>query len=86
MPEFELHFEWEESPRSRAAEFAATWARLEMRAGGVTLTRVEARRNQSVRSGISIPLYPIAEWMVRELVAPLGRMVFRRSRRTPSAI
>lgn len=65
MPEFELHFEWEESPRSRAAEFAATWARLEMRAGGATITKVEARRNQSVRSGIYIPLYPIAESMVR---------------------
>jgi hypothetical protein len=62
MSDFQLRFEWEESPRVRAPELNATWARLEIYADGEPITKVE--RAQSVRTGIYVPLYPIAEWMV----------------------
>ena len=64
MADFQLDFEWEESPMVRAQELNATLARLEIRADGETITRVEARRTQSVRTGIYVPLYPIAEWII----------------------
>ncbi|HXB75354.1 MAG TPA: hypothetical protein VNY05_44390 [Candidatus Acidoferrales bacterium] len=64
MSDFQLRFEWEDSPRVRTPELDATWARLEIYAEGEPITRVEARRTQSVRTGIYVPLFPIAEWMI----------------------
>ena len=64
MANFRFQFEWEDSPRARTPELDATWARLEIHAGDEVITRVEARRVQSVRTGIYVPLYPIAEWIV----------------------
>jgi hypothetical protein len=64
MADFRLQFEWEESPKVRAPELNATWARLEIHVGGECITRVESRRTQSVRAGIYVPLFPVAEWMV----------------------
>jgi hypothetical protein len=62
MPDFRFQFEWEDSPRVSAPELDATWARLEIYAGDEPITKVV--RAQSVRAGIYVPLYPIAEWMV----------------------
>ena len=64
MSDFKLRFEWEDSPRVRAPELDATWARLEIYADGEPITKVEARRIVTVRTGIYVPLYPIAEWMI----------------------
>ena len=64
MSDFQLRFEWEDSPRVRAPELNATWARLEISADGEPITKVEAERVQSLRRGIYVPLYPIAEWMI----------------------
>ena len=64
MSSFRFQFEWENPPRVRAPELCATWARLEIYAGEESITKVEARRMQSVRTGIYVPLYPIAEWMI----------------------
>jgi hypothetical protein len=64
MPDFQIQFEWETSPRDRAPELDATWARLEIRAGSEAITKVEVQRTQSVREGIYVPLFPIAEWAV----------------------
>jgi IrrE N-terminal-like domain len=64
MPEFHIDLEWEESPHERTLELNATWARLAMYAGDVPITKVEDHRSGSVRNGIYVPLYPIAEWMV----------------------
>ena len=64
MAEFRLHFEWEESPRVRTPELAATWARLEIYANEQPITKVEAQRTQSIRTGIYVPLFPVAEWLV----------------------
>ena len=64
MPEFRFHFEWEDPPRVRAPELNATWARLEIRINDEIVTRVDAQRSSSVRTGIYVPLFPVAEWMV----------------------
>ena len=64
MLDFRFQFEWEHSPRVRAPELDATWARLEIYARDEPITKVEAKRSQSVRTGIYVPLYPIAEWIV----------------------
>ena len=64
MAEFSIRFEWEEAPRVRAPELHATWARLEIRVEDDIITRVDAKRSSSVRTGIYVPLFPIAEWMV----------------------
>ena len=64
MTEFAIRFEWEESPRVRAPELSATWARLEVHVDDKVITRVDAERSGSVRTGIYVPLFPIAEWMV----------------------
>ncbi len=64
MASFRFQFEWEDSPRVRTPELAATWARLEIFAAEQPITKVEARRTQSVRNGIYVPLFPIAEWLV----------------------
>ena len=64
MLDFRFQFEWEDSPRVRAPELDATWARLEIYAHDEPITKVEAKRAQSVRTGIYVPLYPIAEWIV----------------------
>ena len=64
MASFRIKFEWEDAPRVSAPELGATWARLEIYADSEAVTKVEARRAQSVRTGIYVPLYPIAEWMI----------------------
>jgi hypothetical protein len=64
MPDFTIRFEWEEAPRAHAPELNATWARLECGVDEQVITRVESRRSSSVRTGIYVPLFPIAEWMV----------------------
>ena len=64
MVDFKIRIEWEESPRSRVPELDATWARLQIDIGSESATRVEVTRSESIRSGIYVPLYPIAEWMI----------------------
>ena len=64
MPEFHIDLEWEESPHARAQELSATWARLAIYANEIPVTKVEDHRSHSVRNGIYVPLYPIAEWFV----------------------
>jgi hypothetical protein len=64
MKGFHIDLEWEESPRVRAPELSATWARLELYADGEPITKVEDHRSRGVRDGIYVPLYPIAEWFV----------------------
>jgi hypothetical protein len=64
MSEFRFQFEWEDAPRPRAPELDATWARFEIHVGEESLTRVEVKRTCSVRTGIYVPLFPVAEWMV----------------------
>ena len=64
MTDFTIQFEWTEAPRARAPELDATWARLEIHSGSEVITKVEARRTETLRKGIYVPLFPIAEWIV----------------------
>jgi hypothetical protein len=55
--------EWQEAPGVRAAELAATWARLEIWIDEECVTRVEDPISGASRRGIYCSLYPIAEWV-----------------------
>lgn len=63
MSDFAVEFEWVQPGRARGPELRATWARLCLRIDGVPITRVFDRRSQTVREGVYVPLYPLAEWL-----------------------
>lgn len=63
MSDFKLDFEWESSAGAQGPELRSTWARLRISVGSETITRVEDRSSRSVRDGIYLPLYPLAEWL-----------------------
>jgi hypothetical protein len=63
MSKFHIELEWEQSPRTSAPELSATWARLAIYVDDVPVTKVEDHRSHGVRSGIYVPLYPMAEWI-----------------------
>ncbi|MDQ3033411.1 MAG: hypothetical protein M3Y87_13415 [Myxococcota bacterium] len=62
-----LRFEWEwlDAPGVRVASHAASWARLEIWLGDTCATRVEDLATRSVRTGIYVPLAPLADWLVQ---------------------
>jgi hypothetical protein len=62
-PELELRWSWLPAPELRAPELAATFAGLEIRIGGSTVTLVEDTESGSARRQVFVPLYPLAEWM-----------------------
>lgn len=61
---FSLHFDWE-STRSCRPELAHTFSYLQIRQGQTCLTRVFSTRTNGLREGIFVPLFPIAEWAIR---------------------
>jgi hypothetical protein len=63
MSNFRILFEWEDPAGVRGPELAATWARLEIQANGTPLTEFEDLRTKAIRSGVYLPLYPVAEWL-----------------------
>jgi hypothetical protein len=63
MPDLALDFEWVDPGGARGPELRATWARLEMIAAGEVVTRVLDQQTRSVRDGLYLPLYPVAEWI-----------------------
>jgi hypothetical protein len=63
MPDLAFEFEWVDSGGARGPELRATWARLEMTAAGEVITRVQDQQTRSVRDGLYLPLYPVAEWI-----------------------
>ncbi|WP_143663610.1 ImmA/IrrE family metallo-endopeptidase [Streptomyces sp. NRRL B-24085] len=56
-------WEWESAPGVRLPEHKATWARIEIHAGGNLVTLVEDLDSGSSRRSIYAPLYPLAEWL-----------------------
>lgn len=58
-----FEYEWEDPGGAKGDELRATWSRLQIRVGDTFLTKVEDLKAHSVRSGIYLPLYPIAEWI-----------------------
>ena len=63
MKPFVLTWEWEAAGRVRAPELAATWARLVIQVRGIAVTRLVDTSAQSLRDGVYVPLYPLAEWL-----------------------
>lgn len=61
--DFRIEHEWQDPAGALGPELRATWARLEMRIDGRVLTRVYDHRSRSVREGVYLPLYPLAEWL-----------------------
>lgn len=61
---FRLHFDWE-STRSTRPELAHTFAYLQIWQAQTCITRVFSTRTSGLREGIFVPLYPIAEWAIR---------------------
>ncbi len=62
-PAVRFEYEWEPAEDVRSAEFASTWARLEMWVGDRCVTQVEDAASRSARRSIYCPLYPLAEWI-----------------------
>ena len=63
MADFSIGLEWVDPLDAKAPELRATWARLSLRVGNVSLTRLFDQRLRSVREEIFLPLYPLAEWL-----------------------
>lgn len=63
MSGLKFEFEWQDPGGVRGPELASTWARFEARLDEVWITECQDLRAQTVRKGIYIPLYPIAEWL-----------------------
>lgn len=64
MNSLELRFDWEDPGGAQGAELRATWARLEIRVDGTSITRVIDQRVRSSRDYVVLPIYPLAEWLV----------------------
>jgi hypothetical protein len=60
----ELRFEWQEAPWLPIRSHARTWARLEIRVGDACATEALHLRSKSTHEGVSLPLLPLAEWIV----------------------
>lgn len=60
-----FNFEWIDPENAKGPELAATWASLEIVVGDVCVTEVLSAVSRSVRTSIFLPLYPIAEWFVK---------------------
>lgn len=63
MQGLDFEFDWEDSGEVKGDELASTWASLSVRVGDSTLTRVLDHTAGTVREFISVPLYPLAEWL-----------------------
>jgi hypothetical protein len=63
MTRLEFQVDWVPPEGVRSDELAATWAHLVIRLGDTVLTRVLDRRAQTVRDGVYVPTYPLAEWI-----------------------
>ena len=62
----EFGVEWEDAGSwVRSPTLAATWGKLEIRAGGQLVTRFWSAPGNTVRSGIYASAFPLAAWIVR---------------------
>lgn len=64
MSDLHLDFEFIDPGGARGEELAATWARLEIRVGTSLVSRVLDPAARTIRDGVYLPLYPVAEWVV----------------------
>lgn len=79
MKSLDIGIEWLDPGEMRGSELRATWGRLEIRVGNEPVTRVYDAASRSVREGIHVSLYPLAEWLATHLW-PLLNEPFSRAR------
>ena len=58
-----LDFEWIDPAEAKGRELRATWARLEIKIGDHSVTRVIDQTSRAFRNSLFLPLYPLAEWL-----------------------
>jgi hypothetical protein len=63
MSDFQIDFQFADGTGARGPELAATWADVRILLAGRMLTEREDQRIRKIRDSLSIPLYPIAEWV-----------------------
>lgn len=63
MSDLRFDFEWDDPVDARGDELRATWARLRVVVKNEPVTRVLAEGSRTVREHVSVPLYPLAEWL-----------------------
>ncbi len=64
MDDLQFRIEWLESDEIAGPELQATWCRLQIILNGKDLIDLLDERTQSVRKGIYLPAYVLAEWFV----------------------
>ena len=63
MPNLSFEIDWTDADGTAGRELESTWASLRIRAGEAVVTRVFDGRAETVRDAVSVPLYPLAEWL-----------------------
>jgi hypothetical protein len=63
MTSFRFDFEWIEAGPSADVLCQSTMARLQILLDGEPITRVANQRSSSVTNSITVPLFPLAEWL-----------------------
>lgn len=64
MAKLKFDFEWIDPAAAKGPELRATWARLNITVDDESVTRLVDQTSRSVRNGVFMPLYPVAEWFV----------------------
>ena len=63
MQKLKFEIDWVDAEGVHGPELSATWASLRIAAGESAVTRVLDARAKTVRECVSVPLYPLAEWL-----------------------
>jgi len=63
MTDLRFDFEWQDPAGARGTALRATWASLSIRVGDAPITELQDLKTRSVRTGVFLPLYPLAEWL-----------------------
>jgi hypothetical protein len=71
----QIDCEWIDQPAAFDPLERKTWARISITVGGRSATRIWDRETRGERTGLYIPAYPIALWIVQNWWAPLHETV-----------
>jgi hypothetical protein len=59
----QIDVEWVDPGGAKGTELRATWASLSVRIDGRSVTELYDTKTKSVRSAVSLPIFPLAEWI-----------------------
>jgi hypothetical protein len=63
MSNLRFDFEWQDPAGAKGDELRATWASLSILIDGDPVTKLQDRQTKSVRTGVFLPLFPLAQWL-----------------------